>query len=70
MMVDAAGLLAGAPVIWLVIVEVHVTVLAPPLPAWLHWCISVIGDVAVVVVATPSTVVTIVEAVVDVPSAL
>ena len=33
LMVDAAGLLAGAPVIMFVIVEVHVTVAAPPLPA-------------------------------------
>ena len=33
LIVEAAGLLAGAPVIMLVIVEVHVTVLAPPLPA-------------------------------------
>ena len=33
LMVDAAGLLAGAPVILFVIVEVQVTVAAPPLPA-------------------------------------
>lgn len=33
LMVDAAGLLAGAPVILFVIVEVHVTALAPPMPA-------------------------------------
>ena len=33
LMVELAGSLAGAPVITLVIVEVHVTVLAPPLPA-------------------------------------
>jgi hypothetical protein len=36
LMVDPAGLLAGAPVIAFVIVAVHVTVLAPPFPAWLH----------------------------------
>ena len=70
LMVDAADLLAGASVTAFVIVAVQVTVAAPPLPARLHWCISVIGEVAVVVFATPSTVVTIVEAVVDVPSAL
>lgn len=33
LMVDAAALLAGAPVIMFVIVEVQVTVLAPPFPA-------------------------------------
>ena len=33
LMVDPAGLLAGAPMILFVIVDVHVTVLAPPLPA-------------------------------------
>ena len=33
LIVDDAGLLAGAPVIMFVIVEVHVTVLAPPFPA-------------------------------------
>ncbi len=33
LIVDAAGLLAGAPVIMFVIVEVHATVLAPPMPA-------------------------------------
>ncbi len=70
LMVDPAGLLAGAPVIAFVIVAVQVTVAAPPIPAWLHWCISVMGEVDVVVLVTPSTVVTIVDAVVDVPSAL
>ena len=33
LIVDPAGLLAGAPVMLFVIVAVHVTVLAPPLPA-------------------------------------
>ena len=33
LIVLAAGLLAGAPVMLLVIVEVHVTVLARPFPA-------------------------------------
>ena len=33
LIVDVAGLLASAPVIMFVIVEVHVTVLAPPRPA-------------------------------------
>ncbi len=33
LIVDAAGLLAGAPVIMFVIVEVQVTVLAAPFPA-------------------------------------
>ena len=33
LMVELAGSLAGAPVIMFVIVEVHVTVLAPPFPA-------------------------------------
>lgn len=68
--VELADPLAGAPVMLLVIVVVHVTVLAPPVPDWLHWWISVIGAVDVVVIATPLTVVTMVDAVVDVPSAL
>jgi hypothetical protein len=54
----------------LVIVDVHVTVLAPPAPDWLHWWISVMGNVEVVVLATPLTVVTIVDAVAELPSAL
>lgn len=70
MMVDVAAALAGAPVMLLVIVEVHVTVLAPPDPVWLHWWISVTGTVDVVVLAIPLTVVTIVVAVVAVPLAL
>jgi hypothetical protein len=68
--VELAEALAGAPVTLLVIVVVHVTVLAPPPPDWLHWWTSVMGDVDVVVLATPLTVVTMVAAVVEVPSAL
>lgn len=69
-MVEDAAALAGAPVMLLVMVEVHVTVLAPPFPELLHWLISVMGDVDVVELVTPLTVVTMTEAVVEVPSAL
>lgn len=69
-MVERAAALAGAPVMMLVMVEVHVTVLAPPLPEPLHWLISVMGDVDLVELATPLTVVSMTESVVEVPSAL
>jgi hypothetical protein len=69
-MVEDAAALAGAPVMLLVMVEVHVTVLAPPIPELLHWLISVMGNVDFVVVVAPLTVVTMTEAVVEVPSAL
>lgn len=68
--VERATALAGAPVMLLVIVEVHVTVAAPSLPERLHWLISVMGEVDVVELVTPLTVVTMTEAVVEVPSAL
>jgi len=69
-MVESSAALAGAPVMLLVIVTVQVRVLAPPPADWLHWSTPVMGDVEVVSLATPLTLVTIVDAVVDVPSAL
>ncbi len=70
LIVEISAALAGAPVMLLVIVTVQVRVLAPPPADWLHWSTSVMGDVEVVSLATPLTLVTIVDAVVDVPSAL
>jgi len=70
LIVESAAALAGAPLMLLVMVAVQVRVLAPPAADRLHWWISVTGDVAVVVAATPLTLVTIVDAVVDDPSAL
>ena len=70
LMVEMAAALAGAPVMLLVMVDVHVNVLAPPPAEPLHCSMPVIGRTEVLEISTPLTEVTITEAVVELPSAL